>query len=158
MNPDRAPAWQRILRRTYLSLGRLRRGMLLGVRGILLDGESVLLVRHTYVPGWYLPGGGVEAGETAAQALRREAREEAGAEITGALRLIGFHWNPRAHPRDHVVVYACEEWRRIEPAPFPNLEIADCRLFPLDALPEDATPATRARLAEYRGGAPSEMW
>ena len=123
----------------------------LGVRGLILDfGGWVLLVRHTYVSGWYLPGGGVEAGELAVGALRRELYEEGGVELLGAPRLHGLFFNPKASRCDYVACYVVRDFR-VTPAQ-PNFEIAEARFFPVNAVPEDTSPATRARLAEVLTG------
>ena len=59
------------------------RGMTLGVRAACFDQQGrVFLVRHTYLPGWHLPGGGVERDETALQALAKEIREEGNLKAT----------------------------------------------------------------------------
>ena len=65
---------------------RLQRGITLGVRAAVIDDQRrVLLVRHTYAPGWLLPGGGVERGETVFNAVKRELKEESGIIPTGRL-------------------------------------------------------------------------
>lgn len=135
----------------------------LGVRGLVVDrrdggADHVLLVRHTYVDGWYLPGGGVEAGESAQTALARELIEETGVEMLGLPLLHGFFFNPRESGRDHVVCYLIDHFR-CRPAHKHNLEIAEARFFPINALPSEATRATRARIDEALRGAPiSELW
>ena len=64
---------------------RIRRAMTLGVRGIALDPAGhLLLVRHTYAPGWHLPGGGVESAETTINAIVREMAEEGGVSADSA--------------------------------------------------------------------------
>jgi ADP-ribose pyrophosphatase YjhB (NUDIX family) len=143
----------RLMQRAFLAYGRLTRGMTLGVRAMLLKGDGVLLVQHSYVPGWYLPGGGVEAGESLADALARETLEEAGARLTGPAQLFGVYRNIRADPRDHVALFVCREWEQAAPRTA-DLEIVACELFPLAALPEDATPGTLARLREVLSGEP----
>ena len=132
---------------------RVTRGITLGVRGLVTDGETVLLVRHSYVPGWYLPGGAVEPGETALASLDRELDEEAGIAIAGDAALHGLFFNGRMAGRDHVAVYVVRRWQ-VRRAFAPTREILEARFFPLDALPEDATAATRARVAEVLGRRP----
>ena len=137
---------------------RLSRGLTLGVRGLVTDPDGrVLLIQHTYVPGWYMPGGGVERGETAETALAREMQEEAGIRVLGRPRLLSFHSNEVRHPGDHVLVYRIEAW---EPcAASQQGEIHAVGWFAPDALPDDITPATRQRIVEALEGAESDvMW
>jgi ADP-ribose pyrophosphatase YjhB (NUDIX family) len=137
----------------------LQRPMTLGVRGLVLDSQDrVLLVRHTYVPGFYLPGGGVESGETFVQALARELMEEGNIHLDGEPRLHGVYLNKRASKRDHVALYVVRAFRCGGPR-LPDREIAQAGFYTLDALPDDTTSATRARLAEVLNGAPvSPYW
>ncbi len=142
------------MQRGYLAYSRLARGMTLGVRAVLLKGNRVVLVKHTYVPGWHFPGGGVETGESLGEALEREIREEAGAALTGPPELFAIYRNARGHRADHVALYVCREWEAREMPRLPNREIVACESFPADDLPDDVSPATRARLREVLAGEP----
>jgi ADP-ribose pyrophosphatase YjhB (NUDIX family) len=143
----------RLAQRAYLAYSRLSRGMTLGVRAMLLKDGNVLLVKHSYVPGWYLPGGGVEAGETFAEALAREVEEETAAVLTAPAELFGLYRHPAPPRRDHIALYVCREWKAGEGQPrWP--EIVGAELFPVASLPEDAAPSTRARIGEVVFGNP----
>lgn len=133
--------------------------MTLGVRAIVEDEEGqILLVRHTYVEGWYLPGGGVESGQTMEQALAMELREEVNIEEMGEVELYGIYLNRHASRRDHVGLYLCKNWRNMGDFTA-NREIAEIGFFPLDDLPENTTAGTRQRLDEiYRGAKLSAIW
>ncbi len=137
----------------------LMRPMTLGVRAAVIDGEDrVLLVKHTYVSGWHLPGGGVEVGETFERALTRELAEEANVVLEAPARLHGLFLNAHVSRRDHVAVYVAREFR-VTAERAPDREIVAARFFPHGALPPDATRGTRARLDEILGGAPiSAVW
>ena len=149
----------RLLQRGYLAYSRFSRGMTLGVRGMLIAENRILLVKHSYVPGWYLPGGGVEAGESFAEALARELDEEAAARLTGPARLFGIYRNAQADRRDHVALFVCTKWERLEGRTIPNAEITAMDRFPIDALPEGTTAGTRARIREVlRGETPAVDW
>jgi 8-oxo-dGTP pyrophosphatase MutT (NUDIX family) len=138
---------------------RFSRGLTLGVRGLVLDPQGrVFLIKHSYADGWQLPGGGVEGGETLIEALARELREEGNIELTGPPVLHGVFFHPAYSNRDHVLLYVVREFQQPAP-PVPNREIIAHGFFPLDALPEDTTAGTRARIAEVVGGRPgAERW
>ena len=139
-------------------LRRVRHGMTLGVRILATDEAGrLLLVRHTYVSGWHFPGGGVDLGETAEEAARRELREEANVEAEGPLTLSGFYFNPLVGGRDHVALYRATRLV-IGPRPQKTLEIVAADFFAPDALPDDTTPATLRRIAEWQGAPPSDRW
>lgn len=132
--------------------------MTLGVRGVVLRGDEVLLVRHGYTKGWHLPGGGVEPGETFEQALAKELLEEGNVRVTGAPKLHALFQNRHASARDHVAVYVVREFDYGGPLA-PTFEIQEARFFPLHALPEDTTQGTRRRIAEIvEGRPPSAQW
>ncbi|MGB6997395.1 MAG: NUDIX domain-containing protein [Pseudolabrys sp.] len=138
---------------------RFSRAATLGVRAMLIDGTGrIFLVKHSYVDGWHLPGGGVETGETLLEALTRELAEEGNIRLGAVPQLYGVYFNKRASRRDHVALFIVRDFRQ-DGNPKPNYEIMAHGFFPNDALPEDATRATRARVAEVFGGAAvSELW
>jgi ADP-ribose pyrophosphatase YjhB (NUDIX family) len=149
---------ERLLRPIIQQTHRLRRGLTLGVRGVVVDGEGrVLLVEHTYVDGWHLPGGGVERGETALRALERELVEEAGVKTTAPARLLSVHSQEAAFPGDHVLVYRVDNWTPCQATS--RGEIRRVQWFDPADLPPGVTSGTAARLAEvFAGAALSPDW
>lgn len=125
---------------------------------VVNDERRVLLIRHTYTPGWHFPGGGVERGETSRLALQRELKEEAGIEADrSALELVSVHANHAFFPNDHVLVFRVREWTQGEATQ--RGEVAEIRFVdPLNP-PSDTTKGTKNRLRElFSGEPPSEHW
>jgi 8-oxo-dGTP pyrophosphatase MutT (NUDIX family) len=154
---DLRRGFEPVLRRFFHLYWRVARGMTLGVRGVVLDGDNrVFLVKHSYVAGWHLPGGGVEVGETFRAALQRELMEEGRIEVAGEPELHGIFINSHVSPRDHVAVYVVKAFRQ-DRLPDPNREIVACGFFAADALPPETTEGTRLRIAEVLDGAPPTL-
>jgi ADP-ribose pyrophosphatase YjhB (NUDIX family) len=136
------------LRRIFHLYWRFARGMTLGVRAVVLDRDNrVFLVKHSYVSGWHLPGGGVEVGETFGDALRRELVEEGRIEVLGEPALHGLFLNSHVSRRDHVAVYLIRNFSQ-DRLPEANREIIACGFFEANALPAETTKGTRLRIAE----------
>lgn len=129
----------------------------LGVRVLAFRGDEVLLVRMTYLRDWYLPGGGVDRGESLRAAALRELREETGFSADD-VELRGVYFNSRKRRSDHVALFVARDVVAV-PGLAPDHEIEEIGFFRVDALPEGTSPATRARIAEYVSGAGSaEFW
>ena len=152
-------ALEPLIRRLLHFYWRFSRAATLGARAMVIDGTGrVFLIKHSYVEGWHLPGGGVETGETFLVALARELAEEGNIVMTAPPLLHGLFFNKRASRRDHVALYIVRDFRQDGP-PVPNYEIIAHGFFAPDALPEGTSRATRARIAEvFDGVAVSELW
>ncbi len=136
---------------------RVRRPLTLGVRAMILnEKQEFLLVRHTYIDGWYFPGGGVEKGESLESAVARELSEEVGVRLEGPPTLFGAYTYLREYKSDHVIFYAADQWSI---TPNKNMEIAEFGFFSRRNIPDDTSPGTKRRLAEYFDKTPqSDMW
>ena len=147
------------LRRVLHFYWRFARALTLGVRALVIDREGrIFLVKHSYVSGWHLPGGGVEVGETFLEALRRELVEEGRIELTEEPVLHGLFFNGHVSRRDHVAVYVVRQFHQ-DRLPEPNHEIVECGFYAAGALPAETTRGTRLRIAEVLDGtAPGQTW
>lgn len=155
---ERTSLSRRLLLKVLHGYFSLSRGMTLGVRAACFNAEGqIFLVRHTYVPGWYMPGGGVERNETALEALTKELREEGNLALTAPPKLFHVYFNRRISPRDHVLLYRAEVEQT---APrLPDREICESGFFDLEDLPKDVTAATLRRLSELSGAiTPADIW
>jgi ADP-ribose pyrophosphatase YjhB (NUDIX family) len=133
--------------------------MTLGAQGVVIDDDGrVLLVRHSYRPGWFFPGGGVEWGETLETALSRELAEEVGVTLTGPPALHGVFSNGTNFPGDHIAVFVVRDWTRRENYRRRG-EIAEAGMFAPSDVPVLTEQGTRNRLTEIFGKAPlSPLW
>src|SRR5947209_11137792 len=152
-------AFEPVIRRVLHAYWRFARGLTVGVRAIVIDGQGrVFLGRHSHVAGWRLRGGGVEPAETVVTALARELAEEGNIVLAEAPVLHGLFFNARVSRRDHVVVFGVRAFHQPGP-PQPNHEIIEHGFFSPDALPQDTTVATRRRIAEVLSGVSvAERW
>ena len=137
-------------------LFRLTRGMTLGSRTAVIDGQGrFLLVKQTYTAGWIFPGGGVERGETCEHAARREIEEEASVFARGTLEFKGIFSNDQEMRGDHLAFYVLRDF---EQRPFSaNMEIADAQFFHHGELPERVNGGSRRRIAEIVEGRPASL-
>ena len=128
----------------------------IGVRILLIKEEQVLLVKHTYQPGWCTIGGGVELKETPRSAILRELNEEVGVSLTTPPELFAVYYSDYEKHDNYVIFYIGRDHQQTEVT---SPEIAEYRWFPMGQLPEDTTPATKRRIEEYLGKrALSDYW
>lgn len=128
----------------------LRRPILVGVRALIVRDDQVLLIRHrSGARPWGLPGGGVTRFERLAEAARREAAEETGADMRIEY-LLGVYDRFEGGVTNYIAVFVGAPLS--EPRPPRSLEIAEARFFLLRALPPTTDAGTRRRVDEYLAG------
>ena len=115
------------------------------------EGQVLLIERRNPPPGWALPGGFVEYGETVEQAVARELQEETGL-IAQSVEQFRVYSDPRRDPRGHTVAVVFAVRARGEPVGGDDAKTA--RFFPWESLPplafDHAQILSDYRLADYR--------
>lgn len=119
----------------------------IGPRAIILNTENqILLVKHTYQPHWYLPGGGIKKGESATAALLRELKEEVGLIALEEPKLFGIYFNQHLGISDYPIIYIVKNYSI---TPVQSEEIEEKGWFYYHNLPQMISPGTKRRLDEY---------
>lgn len=149
----------RIVTRSLQHYWRFSRGLTLGAQGCVIDDQQrVLLIRHTYRPGWHFPGGGVEKNETVETALTRELQEETGVIVTGRPQLFGLYSHHAVFPSDHIALFVVRYWHQPS-KPLNSREIAEQNFFSPGNLPDGIQPSTARRVHEIISGGPADpVW
>lgn len=124
----------------------LFRPVRMGVRVLMIQDDKVLLIRHTYLNGWFMPGGGLKRNESLEQAARREAKEETGSDLN-EINLLGIFTNYLQWKTDHTVVFLCKDFKITSKS---DAEIAEMNFFSLNDLPKDTYPSHRKLLGQYK--------
>jgi ADP-ribose pyrophosphatase YjhB (NUDIX family) len=144
----------RILYLGYKAYCFLFRPIRVGVRVMMVEGDKIWLIRHTYVNGWFLPGGGVKRREMLEHSARREAWEETGAEL-GNLNFIGVYSSFVEWKTDHTAVFHSSNFKFVGKS---DAEIAEMRLFPLNELPAGTYSPHRRLLEKFQAGGKQNLY
>jgi 8-oxo-dGTP pyrophosphatase MutT (NUDIX family) len=113
---------------------------------LVVRDNKVLLVRHSYVRGWLLPGGGVGRAEPPAEAILRELKEEIGLVRSSPPQFVGLYSRRTGWVTNVIALY------RVDDAEFsfqPNFEIREVRFADPVAPPDGTPPSVRRRLLEF---------
>ena len=125
----------------------LTRGMTLGVRVLVQNPKGeILLIKHSYIPGWHLPGGGVDHGEDVETAARREVYEETGISELKSLELICVEHNNTVSARDHVTYFKARA--DMDPDKTPSSEISEVQFVSRDLACQIVVPEHQKYILE----------
>lgn len=114
----------------------------IAVSALIFNEGNILLAHRRDIDWWNLPGGGMEAGETVDEALRREVYEETGLEVE-VEQLVGVYSKPQK--QEVVLAFRCSI---LNGEPRATDETRECRYFASDALPPNTLPKHRERVED----------
>ena len=123
-------------------------------RGVMFQGDSILLVKEAVDGLWTLPGGWADIGDSPSEAVEREILEESGYEAKATKLLAVYDRSRHDHPPHEFYVYKlfflCE---LVGGEARPSNETLDVQWFAEDAIPPlsigRVTPKQIARFYEH---------
>lgn len=109
-----------------------------GVASVILspDLHKVLLIKRRDVPVWALPGGGIDKGEDALTAIKREIKEETGLDVASIKYKGTYHPISNIASKTYLYTGIAKSTQTIKQTE----ETVDCEFFPINNLPEDLVP------------------
>ena len=146
--PSRSMKIYRAAKKLLRIYYRIFRPLTLGVRAVVTNGAGeILLVRHKDDGVFYLVGGGVKKGETLAEAIIRETREECGIELS-ELGCASVYTNFQEYKNDHIIVFTAKSDGEVRP----GRELINAGFYPMNSLPEPLSKGMKRRIDEYNAG------
>lgn len=116
---------------------------------IEIDGGIILIKRKNPPPGWAIPGGFVDYGETLEDAVIREAKEETGLDII-LVKQFHTYSEPKRDPRHHTV--STIFLATASGNPVAADDATEVKIFTRDNLPEEIAFDHRKILEDYFNG------
>lgn len=129
-----------------------------GVKPLIIDGDSVLLVVHTYGEKvWKLSGGGMKNGESIEQVAKRELKEELDLVIHTIEYNLGTYsgYDQKRYDTSYIPVVKKFTWNELDPTKKGrglSAEIKEARFFNLNNLPINIDQGVKRRILEYIDG------
>lgn len=116
---------------------------------IEIDNGIILIKRKNPPPGWAIPGGFVDYGETLEDAVVREAKEETSLDIN-LVRQFHTYSNPQRDPRHHTVstIFIATASGK----PVAADDALEVKIFTRENLPEEIAFDHRKILEDYFSG------
>jgi ADP-ribose pyrophosphatase YjhB (NUDIX family) len=122
----------------------------IAVNVAVLHQGKILLTQREDFETWILPSGGVEEGESVAQAAIRETKEETGLDIE-LIRLVGIYSRLGNLPGTHAVLFTARPvGGEIKCQPGETIAV---EWFPFDAIPSPLAVGHRKRIEDAIAGA-----
>jgi len=119
------------------------------MNGAVIQEDRILLTQRDDFETWILPGGGVEEGESVAQAAIRETKEETGLDVE-LTRVVGIYFRKSRIFDDHIVLFAARPAGgqiRCQPG-----ETIAVEWFPFDSIPGPLSVGHKRRIADAASG------
>jgi 8-oxo-dGTP pyrophosphatase MutT (NUDIX family) len=125
----------------------LLRPRTVGVRCLITNGNTILLIRHSYgSKRWSVPGGGVKSQESLAATAKREVFEEVGIEVS-SIKNVGHIFHNAEYKKDTVWIFHTEV--SSPECKIDNVEIVNAQWFPMDDLPKNSSQLLQQFLSLY---------
>jgi 8-oxo-dGTP diphosphatase len=121
----------------------------IAVNVAVIQEEKILLTKREDFEVWCLPSGGVEEGESLAEAAIRETKEETGVDVE-LTRLVGVYSRLGGMPDVHAILFAGKPvGGEIKTQPGETIEVA---YFSLEELPQEIVFGHKKRIIDALKG------